>query len=208
MHELEHLAVPSAPRRYRGADPSAPVIVEIDATAHDAQLVLLEGWRTQVGVHRLGPAVVQAFTAATTARLAAWAATGPEWTASCCSSAGDGPQRERSLADEVQAPDRAWRDLREFRIRLAELRSTDITVTAGGGRVRATVRDGRLLAVELDRSWSSTASDADVAVQVGRALRAALFTVDEVPGRALDACPDLRALLDRAPVPTHCRGPR
>ena len=195
---MEHLVadVPGVPRRSRGTDPSATVTVEIDAAARDAQLDLVEGWRSQVGVHRLGPAVVEAFTAATTARLADCAA----WTGPVRVPATEEPQPRQSSAAEVQALGRAWRDLREFRIRLAELRSTDTTVTAAGGRVRATIRDGRLLAVELDGPWSTTASDADLAVHTGRALRAALRSVDEVPERALAACPDLRALLDHGPV--------
>jgi len=201
MHELEYAraGVPSTTNRYRGADSSGRVAVEIDTGGQDARMVLEEGWRTEVGVRGLGPAVVEAFTAAATVRLGVWAATAPSsWMPAA---ARHDPEKHRSLAEEAEALGRAWRDLGEFQIRLAELQGACTTVTDAGRRVRATVRDGRLLAVELDGSWSAAAPDADLVVHVGAALRAALHALHDVPDRALDSCPNLRAVLDHAPLP-------
>ena len=54
-------------------DGSGTVRVVLDASAADARLELLRGWRSEVGPDRLGPAVLEAFGAASLARLQAWA---------------------------------------------------------------------------------------------------------------------------------------
>ena len=46
----------------------------LHASDADARLELLRGWRSAVGPDRLGPVVLEAFRAASLARLQAWAA--------------------------------------------------------------------------------------------------------------------------------------
>jgi hypothetical protein len=173
--------------RHQGSDPSGTVRVEIDDDARHARVSFAAGWRDGVGVPGLGPAVEQAVGAAAAARLRARAA--------APSASPPDPQLDRPSGSPAEVVDDAWRDLREFQVRLAQLNDLVITVSGPDDRVRVTIRGGRLVAVDPDLRWASTASDAELTDHLQKALRAALATVAALPERALDGCPGLRARL-------------
>jgi hypothetical protein len=173
---------------HEGADPSHTVHVRIDDAACDAQVSLDPGWRTRVGVRGLGAAVAQAFGAAVAARLEAWAAAAPAPAPAAAplpSAARPGPE----------AAAQAWRDLREFQVRMAELHDAATEVADPGARVRVTVRGGQVVAVQPEPRWAATARDADLVMHSAQALRAALAAAAALPDRALVGCPELRARL-------------
>jgi hypothetical protein len=186
-------AGPVAPRGpHRGTDRSGAVQVEIDDTARDARLSLAGGWRDRIGVARLGEAVVQAVEQAVAARAAAWAAGSP--------AVADPPSlTDRPPGSPPEVIAGAWRDLREFQVRLAQLHDTAVTVTGSAGRVAVTVRGGCLVGVAPDPSWATGARDADLADRLGEALRAGLTAIDDLPGRALGGSPLLRGRLPGQP---------
>lgn len=165
---------------YRGTDRSGTVGVQAEAGSVEARLVLLAGWRRAVGLHGLGRAVVEAFDGALAGHLAA-----PSGVATA---APGGVTDAAVLA-------RAWRELREFRSRLAALVGGSVTVTDPRGRVRAVVRGGRLAAVEPDPHWAARATDAELAETVEQALRGAAVAVAGLRARALGGCPNLRWVL-------------
>jgi hypothetical protein len=171
---------------HRGTDRSGTVGVEIGAGSVDARLVLVAGWRRRVGLRDLGRAVVEAFDGALAGHLVAPAA----------APAGAAPV-PGGATDDAAVLDRAWREMREFRSRLAELVGDPVTVTDARGRVRAVVGGGRLAGVELDPRWAARATDAELAEHVEQALRSAAAAVAGLPVRALDGCPNLRAVLGR-----------
>ena len=169
---------------HRGADPSDTVSVEIDDAARDVRVVLAAGWRDRVGAEQLGDAVAMATTGAVTARVAAWAASGSAPPA--VPDPRPAPRPEGSPAEVVE---KAWRDVREFQVRLAQLYDTAVTVSDPAGRVRITVRGGQLVSIAPAGPWAEAADDADLAARLGDALRAALAQVGDLPERALAGTP-------------------
>ncbi|MGQ0576695.1 MAG: hypothetical protein ACT4RN_21215 [Pseudonocardia sp.] len=206
--------------RHAGSDPSAQVRVEIDGTATSVRVALSPGWRAAVRPSGLGIAVLQAFTAATTARLAAWAEAGalaPAGTAPLgpfASRAGftapaavTQPRAEPVTHADADRVRRAWRDLREFRLRLADLAATAHTVTDPARLVTVTVAASGIVAVELDAHWGAAAPDHELELHLEQALGRGVGLHATFPDRALDGCPDLRTLLDASPVAAHFREP-
>jgi DNA-binding protein YbaB len=199
-------ALPSLPpdARYSGEDSSGRVQVEIDGAARDVAVALADGWRSAVGSEGLASAVLQAFSAATTARLTAWATAPATEGTGPVAPAEPGqppmqlpsPQERQLTADSLS---RAWRDLREFRLRLTTLHRATDTVSSPGRLAVVTVAGGQLLSLELDPDWLRTATSQDLERHIGHALRAALAMIAALPERALEGCPDLQALLARSP---------
>lgn len=187
--------------RYPGADGSGRVRVEIDAAAHDAAVVLEPGWRSAVGAAGLGAAVLQAFSAATSARLTAWA------TAPVADIEPPSPARaERPAAEAVS---RAWHELRGFRRQLTTLHAATESVSSPGRKVIVTVAAGRLAAVEIDLAWQRIATTRELEHHIGHALRGALTLIATLPERALHGYPALRALLAGTPfAPDSTEAPR
>jgi hypothetical protein len=171
---------------HRGTDRSGTVGVQVEIGSVDARLVLHAGWRRQVGLHGLGRAVVEAFDGALARHLVA-----PTGVAT------PAPGRIAGGVTDAAVLDCAWREMREFRSRLAELVGGSSTVTDARGRVRAVVRGGRLAAVEPDPRWAARATDAELAEPVEQVLRAAAVAVAGLRARALGGCPNLRAVLGR-----------
>jgi len=122
------------------------------------------------------------------ARATAWATRPP-------AVADPPPRADRPSGGPADVVAEAWRDLRKFQVRLAQLHDTAVTVADPADRVSVTVRGGRLVAVTPDPSWTEGAGDVDLADRLGEALRAGLAAVDGLPGRALDASPLLRGRL-------------
>ncbi|MHA6616772.1 hypothetical protein [Pseudonocardia sp. DLS-67] len=174
--------------RYPGEDGTRRVHVELDGAARDVAVVLDDGWRSALGPQGLAAAVLQGFSAATTARLAAWA------TAPFAE-----PARARPHPPATASSSRAWRDLREFRHRLTTLHHATETAASPGRLVVATIRAGGLVGLELDPQWLRTAATTDVERHIGHALRAALALIAALPERALQGCPDLAAFLAGSP---------
>lgn len=173
---------------HRGADRSGTVQVEIDDGARDALVSFAAGWRERVGTGGLGVAVEQAVEQSVVARAGAWAAGPP-------AVADPPPLADRPPGSPAEVVADAWRDLREFQVRLAQLHDTAVTVTDAAGRVSVTVRGGRVVAVAPDPSWAAGADDGALTDRLGEALRAGLAVIDGLPGRALDDSPLLRGRL-------------
>jgi hypothetical protein len=188
--------LPSLPPdgRHSGEDGSGRVRVELDGAARDATVVLADGWRSAVPLAGLAGAVLQAFSAATTARLAAWAAAPA---APSDQGPPPSPQASRLATDSLS---RAWRDLREFRLRLTTLHAATETVSSPGRRAVVTVAVGQPVSLDLDPEWLRTATTRDLERHIGQALRAALARIATLPERALEGCPDLRAFLSGSPL--------
>jgi hypothetical protein len=173
-------------RWHHGTDPSGRVGVSVDDTGLDVRVRLSPRWRSAGDV---GVAVVEAHRAATTARLEAWAAGAFDLVPPVPPSAP--PRLDGSLGEQLRTVSRAFRDLDEFGIALAELNRRTVTVTDQGGHVRASVQGGAIVAVEVDATWVPQVGDGDVAARIGQALRAALRHTARAPERALQGCPDL-----------------
>jgi hypothetical protein len=186
--------------RYPGRDASGQVRVEIDGAARHAAVSLERGWRRAAGTDGLGAAILAAFTAATTARLTAWAEQSADRRPT------DPPasvlvDRPHATPRYLQMLSRAFRDLHEYRLRLTELQAATTTTASPDRTVVVTVRAGQIAGIEFDPDWLRTAGDADIERQTGRTLSTALDDLGRLPDRALERCPDLRAIL--ATQPTH-----
>lgn len=184
---------------YSGEDPTGRVHVTLDGAARHAAVVLGDGWRRSVGTAGLAAAVLQAFSAATTARLAAWAA------ASAVAPNAPGRGEAQRAAVDIGSLSRARRELRELRQRLAAMHRATETASSPGRRAVAVVTGGRVTGLELDPEWLRTAATRDVERHTGHALRGALALLSALPERALEGCPDLAALLAAGPFHTHPR---
>src|SRR5690242_8927848 len=141
------------------------VRVELSEAAATPAVQLLPGWRTATA-ERLGPAVLQAFAAATAARLQALAAAPPEFdfTAAAALRALDsGHHAAVLLAD-------AARELPAFLGQLAALHAGARTAASPGGQVAATVRGGQVVALTVEAAWQARADDATLAHGLGEAL--------------------------------------
>lgn len=180
--------------RYSGEDSSGRVRVEVDGAASDVAVVLADGWRAAVPRAGLAGAVLQAFSAATTARLTAWA------TAPTAPREQDRPAWPQASWPTADSLSRAWRDLREFRLRLTSLHAATETVSSPGRQVVVTIAGGQPVGLELDPEWLRTATSQDLERHIGHALRAALARIATLPERALEGCPDLQALLSGSPL--------
>lgn len=191
---------PAPPAHHVGTDPTDTVRVRIDGTATDAQVTLEPGWRTELPPDRLGDAVRQAFTAATVARLAAWAE-GPSPTAARPPTPRGAGGSRPPTREAVDALARAWRDVREFALRLTELNAAVRTAASPGALATATVRGGQLVALDVQPAWGRVADDDDLEHHLGHALRAALNLIATTPQQALDGCPDLVAALAGSTIP-------
>jgi hypothetical protein len=195
---------PEPEARYRARDGSGQVQVEIDGAARYVS-VLLEGeWRRSIGGHRLGAAILAAFTAAATARLAAWAEQAADRRHiddAPAPAVADRPgQRPHATPEVFQLLSRAWRDLHEYKLRLTELHAAATATASPGRNVVVTVRAGQIVGIELDPDWLRTARDADIERETGQTLNAALDDLAQLPEQALESCPDLRALLAAYPA--------
>src|SRR5204862_322011 len=114
------------------------VRVELSEACATVRVQLLHGWR-EGAADRLGPVVLQAFTGALAARLAAQAPP-PQFdftAAAALRALGSGHDTVVLVADAV-------RDLREFTTQLAALHAAPRAAAAPGGRVTATVRGGQI----------------------------------------------------------------
>jgi hypothetical protein len=184
-----------AGERYVGRDASGLVQVEIDGVARHVAVSLQAGWRRAVGGDGLGAALLAAFTAATTARLTAWAEQAADLRQTDVAPASVQVDRPHATPETAQLLSRAWRDLQEYRLRLTELHAATTTSAAPGRTVVVTVRAGQIAGIELDPDWLRTAGDADIERQTGHTLSAALDDLARLPDEALEDCPDLRAVL-------------
>ncbi|TQM09690.1 hypothetical protein [Pseudonocardia kunmingensis] len=197
-----HAALPVLPRdgRYAGEDGSGRVRVELDSAARDVVVVLEDGWRSAVGGAGLPGAVLQAFSAATVARLTAWA-TGP--------ARAHPPPRRVAIRATAGSRSRAWHELSEFRRRLTTLHAATESVGSPGRKVIVTVAAGRLAGVEIDPAWQRIATARELEHHIGHALRGALALIATLPERTLDGYPALRALLADTPfAPDSTEAPR
>jgi hypothetical protein len=190
LDDSRHARMPWPHGRHSGEDGTGRVRVELDCAARDVDVVLENGWRSAVGPKGLGAAVLQAFSAATIARLTAWATAlateqrlppilPPTWPAARLT---------------IDALAHAWRDLREFQHRLTTLHEATETVSSPGGLAVVEVARGQLVGLELDSTWLRTATSPDVERHIGHALGAALTLIAALPERALEGCPGLAAL--------------
>lgn len=177
------------------------VVVEIDQPGRAVRMGLLPGWRSVVGGRGLGGAVLEAFHAATLTRLAVLASAAPPAPSTLPTSPGATGARPAGAgggALDAATVGRAWEDLREFRRRLTEMHAASRELTGGGLPVTVTVQGGQIVQIEPEESWAASASDSQIQSGVGRALSAALGDLVESPGRALEGCPYLLAVLHRA----------
>lgn len=187
-----------------GIGGAGTVRLALHDSATDARLELLRGWRVAVGPDRLAPAVLEAFRAAALARLQDWASDPATTDALRAAGSDVAPQPVEAglrtpTRETVAELGRAWRDLREFGLRLASLLQTPRTVSAGG-RVTVSALGGQIVDLALDPVWRRTATDPDLAHEITATLRAALQQCAALPAQALRGCPDLAAVLARHPV--------
>ncbi len=152
--------------------------------------MLGNGWRSTAGPKGLSAAVLQAFSAATIARLTAWAAA----LATEQRPLPIRPPTSPAARLTVDALARAQRDLREFQHRLTTLHEATETASSPGGLAVVQVARGQLVGLELDSTWLRTATSPDVERHIGHALGAALTLIAALPERALEGCPGLAAL--------------
>ncbi len=178
--------------------------VRIDAAATDARVELRRGWRSAVGPDVLGPAVLEAFRAASQARLQSWAA---DLVASDVLRTAVAPTPRSTRSAPPAPPDReavaelrrAFRDLREFSLQLAALVRTPRTVSGAGREVEVVALGGQVVDLRLDPAWRRTALDSDLEQRITATLRSALQQCAALPAQALQGCPDLVAVLARSP---------
>jgi hypothetical protein len=205
---------PDPEARYQGRDGSDLVQVEVDGAARHAAVALESGWRRTIGGPALGAAILAAYTAATTARLTAWAEQAAERRDT--GDGGDAPapamvDRQvtwpRATPAMVQSLSRAFRDLREFGLRLTALHAATTTTASPGRTVVVTARAAQIVGIELAPDWLRTAGDSDIERQTGHTLRAALDDLVRLPERALEGCPDLQAVLAAHQSPIGLVGP-
>jgi hypothetical protein len=191
-------AGPQAGAGFVGDAAAGRVVVEIDRPGRAVRLRLLLGWRSVVGGGRgLGGAVLEAFHAATVTRLAALASAAPP-APTATGATGAGPVGAGGGALDAVTVSRAWEDLREFRRRLTEMHAASRELTENGLPVTVTVQGGQIVRIEPDGPWAASASDDRIQSGVGHALTAALGDIVESQGRALEGCPYLLAVLQRA----------
>lgn len=167
-------------------DESGWVQVSVDTTGPDVRVVLLSGWRT-------GDAASVA--AATLAALAAARQAGsatPETdppVAVGVAPADDGSEPASVLLH------RAFRDLAEYRIRLAQLHAAPSRVGDPEGLVSVTLVGPRIVGIEIEPHLMGSAGDIELGQRLGAALTAAVRAGRSLPARALDGCPDLVSVL-------------
>lgn len=171
---------------FRGSDDSGQIHVVIGGT-HDVSVHLDHGWRRDVPATDLGTAVVRAYQRAGAARLTSWNVDDP-----------DPPPPARFTGDDLLTLRRALRDLVEFRLQLTETAAAPVTMCSPGRGTRATAVGGQLVAVELDPAMQATATDEQLEHDIGHATSAALASCRSAPLQALEGCPDLRTVLERA----------
>jgi hypothetical protein len=190
--------------------------VQLSASAADARVELRRGWRSAVGPDLLAVVVLEAFRAASLARLESWAADHAAPGALRAAGAAavptvrparSGPPTREALTELG----RAWRDVREFSLQLTALMRTPQTVSGQGREVRVETLGGQIVDLVLDPAWRRTATDPDLERRIASALRAALQQCAALPTQALKGCPDLVAVLARnpagSPVPLHAESP-
>lgn len=168
--------------RHAGRDAARQVLVELDDLEPDVRLTLCPSWRSVLGPHALGAAVVEAWTAAATARL----------TVDVPPPSPPDPAPVPARRLDVATLRRAFRELREFRHQLTALAAATYVVGGPGRPVTVTVTAGQVSRVEID---PAAAPDAELERHVEEALRAALSLVAAFPRHALAGCPDLQAVL-------------
>jgi hypothetical protein len=205
---------PDPEARYQGCDGSDLVQVEVDGAARHVAVALESGWRRTIGGPALGAAILAAYTAATTARLTAWAEqaaerrdTGDVGNAPAPAMVDRQVPWPRATPEMVQSLSRAFCDLREFGLRLTELHAATTTTASPGRIVVVTARAAQITGIELAPDWLRTAGDADIERVTGQTLRAALDDLARLPERALEGCPDLQAVLADHPSPIGLVGP-
>jgi hypothetical protein len=186
--------------RFTGVDGTGCVEVEIDPDVTLPRVTIGHGWRSAVRPEGLGPAVLQAFGAATIERLTALAAVPGRRTVTAGSAA---PQTGAAALPAgtagVHLVRRAQNDLEEFRARLAGLVSATRTASSPDHRVTVTVRGGNIIGIDLARAWREEARDGELESHLDDGLRAALHLIATTPQQALDGCPYLLDVLAAAP---------
>lgn len=196
--------------RFVGSDASGCVQVQLDPDVARPRVALDAGWRSTVQPEGLGSAVLQAFGAATTERLMAFASADPRATEAGPTNPRPGGGATGALptgTSGVELVHRAQNDLAEFRTRLAALSAATRTVSSSDQRVTVTVRGGSIVAVDSGRAWRETVGDQDLERHLDEALRAALSLIATTPQQALDGCPYLLALLATNPAALPFRLP-
>lgn len=209
---LDELSLTFAPPpdRYRGTDPAGAVQVEAGGPDSTPSIRLDAHWRRIVDTRGLGAAVLAALHAANLARLAASATRAEDRPQRAPGSrpaepSGWSPSRQATRQD-MESLTRAWRDLREFTHRPAELHAVPSTIHSRGRQVAVTVHHGTLVAVDVDPSWADAARGREIERIVADTVARVQAAIAAVPGRALDGCPavpliragtQLRAAVDR-----------
>jgi hypothetical protein len=176
---------------FAGSAGAGSVRVELSEPGAAARVRLLRGGR-DTRAERLGPAVLEAFTAALSARAGA---VHPQFDFTATAALHDldtGREAAMLLAD-------AARDLHEFVRQLATLHATPRTAPSTGAPVTATVRSGQIVALSIDAAWRDRADDAELAHVLGAALSAGLRLLADTPQLALAGCPALTAVLAGGP---------
>lgn len=188
---------------FTGVDSTGCVGVEIDPDVTRPRVTLGHGWRSAVHPEGLGPAVLQAFGAATIERLTTLAATPAPpklTTGSATPQTGATPAAAFPAgAAGVDLVRRAQNDLAEFRARLTELVAATRTASSPDQRVTVTVRGGNVIEIDLARAWREEAGDEELERHLDDGLRAALHLIATTPQQALDGCPYLLDVLAAAP---------
>jgi hypothetical protein len=174
----------AAPTWFHGVAGSGTVGLRLHA-ASGVHVDLGRGWRSAVGPHLLGAAVLEARGTASVERLRSWA------DARVAAAAHTTGTRPAPTLEELR---RARRDLREFGAQLAAVPPCRV-VSGPRQEVAVVVRGGQVVDVRLDPAWCRAATDTDLEHRLADALGAALRQCAAVPGQALDGCPDLAALL-------------
>jgi len=191
--DLSGALIPAA--RYLGRDTSGLVRVEVDGAARHVVVTLEDGWRRADAGHGLSDAILTAFTAATTARLVAWAEQAADHRRPDDAPTSQHAKKPDAPSETFALLSRAWSDLHEYRHRLTQLHAATTTTAAPGRTVVVTVRAGQIAGIELEPGWLRTAGDTEIERLTGRTLSAALGELARIPERVLASCPDLRAVL-------------
>lgn len=192
--------VPVEQTWFRGIAGSGMVALQIDDSATDVRVALRRGWQSAVVPHQLAAAVLEALRAAVIARSTAWLTDrGAEPAGAPATGAVVRTPAPVSTRESAETLRRAFRDLREYRLQIAALGRTPMTVAGPGREVTVTAVGGQVVDLQLDPRWRVVATDADLERRITDALRTALRRCASIPRQALEGCPDLAAVLADAP---------
>jgi hypothetical protein len=171
----------SAPRRAEGSDATGTLWATIDGDGLPSALSVQDGWQRRVSPERFGPAVVEAFAAASTNRMTAWdqALSENGWTSTVDTVRRelDGPASTTAplpAPPPVGRPRPAGELLNDMLTAFEQIDDASAVVegsgTSGYHKLELRLAATGLVSCEVDAQWASHQSGNDMAAAFGEAL--------------------------------------